>query len=255
MIANLHTHTPRCNHAVGAEQEYVEVAIRAGFQVLGFSDHTPYFFPGDYYSRMRMYPQELQGYADTVRSLQKQYAGQLEIPLGLEVEYYPSLFSQLLPFLRDAGIEYLLLGQHWIEDEIGQEYNARPTEDPVKLEKYCNQVIDAIHTGLFTYIAHPDLLNFIGDPKFYDAQMLRICREAKACDIPLEINLLGVNEGRNYPNPHFWELAAAEGCCAVIGSDAHMPEHVVHPEPEKKALELVQRLGLTLIENPRLIRI
>lgn len=255
MIANLHTHTPRCHHAVGAEEEYVKVALDAGFQVLGFSDHTPYFFPGDYYSRMRMYPEELTDYADTVRNLQKEYAGQIEIPLGLEVEYYPSLFPKLLPFLRDAGIEYLLLGQHWVEDEMGQEYNARPTEDPVKLEKYCNQVIDAIQTGLFTYIAHPDLLNFIGDRKVYEAQMSRICREARACQIPLEINLLGINEGRNYPNPLFWELAAAEGCCAVIGSDAHMPEHVVHPEPEKKALELVNRFGLTLIENPQLVRI
>ena len=139
MIANLHTHTARCHHATGTEQEYAEAALEAGLKVLGFSDHTPYFFPGDYYSRMRMYPEELDGYVASVRRLQKEYADRLEIPLGLEVEYYPSLFPELLPRLRDAGIEYMLLGQHWNKDEMDQEYNGRPTESEEKLECYCNQ--------------------------------------------------------------------------------------------------------------------
>ena len=30
MIANYHTHTPRCNHAVGTEEEYVQAAIQRG---------------------------------------------------------------------------------------------------------------------------------------------------------------------------------------------------------------------------------
>ena len=53
MIANYHTHTPRCNHAEGAERDYIERALEGGFRELGFSDHTPYLFdvPG-YYSRV-----------------------------------------------------------------------------------------------------------------------------------------------------------------------------------------------------------
>ena len=255
MIVNLHTHTPRCHHAEGTEQEYAEAALVAGLKVLGFSDHTPYWFPGDYYSRMRMYPNELMDYADSIRALQKAYAGRLEIPLGVEVEYYPSLFSALLPRLRDAGIEYMLLGQHWNEDEIGQDYNGRPTESEEKLSRYCDQTIEAMQTGLFTYLAHPDLLHFVGERKIYEKHMLRICREAKACNLPLEINLLGINEGRHYANPVFWELAGGEGCTVVIGSDAHKPEHVTHPEPEKKALQLVEAFSLKLIESPGILRI
>ena len=37
MIANYHTHTPRCNHAVGSEVEYVENALAQGLKILGFS--------------------------------------------------------------------------------------------------------------------------------------------------------------------------------------------------------------------------
>lgn len=255
MIANLHTHTPRCRHAIGTETEYAEAALQAGLQTLGFSDHTPYSFPGDYYSHMRMYPDELEDYTNAVRCLQKQYAGRLEIPLGLEVEYYPTFFPELKLRLQDTGIEYLLLGQHWNGDEIGQEYNGRPSDSKEKLTQYCDQVIEAMQTGLFTYIAHPDLLHFTGDPAFYREQARRLCREAKSCNIPIEINLLGLNEGRHYPNPLFWEIAGAEGCPTVLGSDAHMPEHVVHPEPEKKALEIIKLYGLELIQIPQIIRI
>ena len=48
MRMNLHTHTPRCHHATGSEREYIERAIAAGLQTLGFSDHAPMPFWGDY---------------------------------------------------------------------------------------------------------------------------------------------------------------------------------------------------------------
>ena len=66
MLSNLHTHTSRCNHAVGTEQEYVENAISMGMKILGFSDHTPYVFPGNYYSNFRMKLHELDDYAESV---------------------------------------------------------------------------------------------------------------------------------------------------------------------------------------------
>ena len=126
MITSLHTHTPRCLHAEGAEEEYAKAAIAGGLKTLGFSDHTPQFFPGDYYSRMRMRPNELQEYADTVLQLRKSYAGQLDIRLGLEAEYYPALFSELISHLRDTEIEYLLLGQHWNLNEYDAPFNGTP---------------------------------------------------------------------------------------------------------------------------------
>jgi Histidinol phosphatase and related hydrolases of the PHP family len=36
---NWHTHTSRCGHAVGTDEEYVQAAIQGGLKTLGFSDH------------------------------------------------------------------------------------------------------------------------------------------------------------------------------------------------------------------------
>ena len=58
MRFNYHTHTTRCQHAKGTEREYVEAAIRGGYKILGFSDHTPYPFDNGYESRIRMKMEE-----------------------------------------------------------------------------------------------------------------------------------------------------------------------------------------------------
>ena len=252
MIANYHTHTPRCGHAFGEEIEYVEAAIGAGLKILGFSDHTPQFFPGAYYSRMRMRPWLLQEYMDTVLALKAKYADKLQIHLGLEVEYYPAIFPKLMEILRDTPVEYLLLGQHWDGNEEGEPYNGRPTEDCRHLERHCDQVIEAMHTGAFTYIAHPDILNFVGDEKTYRQQIRRLCQAANSCNMPLEMNLLGLMEERYYPNPRFWEVAAEENCTMIFGRDAHRPEHFEDTETEEKANTLLAQLGMRLAETVQL---
>lgn len=253
MIANLHTHTPRCNHAEGAEQEYVECALEAGLEILGFSDHAPYLFPGSYYSHFRMRPEQLEDYVRTILALREAYRGKIEIPLGLELEYYPALLPQLLPILKDQPIDYLILGQHCLGNEVNDHYSGRASGDKRHLERYCSQVIEAMHTGLFTYLAHPDLLYYAGsDEAFYRSQMRRICREATQCAIPLEINLLGMLENRHYPNDRFWEVAAEENCSVVLGRDAHAPWQLLEHSYEARALELVRRYGLDLLQTVNL---
>ena len=42
MKANYHTHTERCRHAQGTEEDYIREALKAGVSILGFSDHAPF---------------------------------------------------------------------------------------------------------------------------------------------------------------------------------------------------------------------
>ena len=246
MIANYHTHTWRCNHAVGTEVEYVEKAISNGLKVLGFSDHTPYLFPGDYYSGFRMAPSQLPGYVRTVLKLKEEYKEQLEIHLGLETEYYPDLFPKLLELLSDHPMEYMILGQHLLGNEMGEVYCGSKTEDEEILRRYCYQSMDAMNTGKFTYFAHPDLIHYVGSKKIYQQYMREVCQEANSCHMPVELNLLGLAEHKHYPNPRFWEIAAEENCQVVLGRDAHDPNAFDGVKYEKKALKIVKKLSLNL---------
>lgn len=249
MIANYHTHTTRCFHAKGTDEEFIQAALEAGLDTLGFSDHAPQPFPGDYYSTMRMYPEMLTEYVQSISALREQYKDRLNIHIGLEAEYYPALFPTLLQWVRDTGVEYLILGQHWLGNEQDETHIMQPFEEEARLARYCDQVIEALDTGAFTYIAHPDLPNFVGDRAAYDRQMRRLIRHAKSCDTPLEINLLGLRAKRNYPNPHFWELVAEENCPAILGKDAHRLDDFQLTNLEQAAQDMAQKLGLLLLDR------
>lgn len=249
MIANYHTHTYRCGHASGEDEEYAQSAFEAGIEILGFSDHTPYFFPGEHYSRFRMRPELFAGYCQSVQELKKTYQGKMELHLGVEAEYYPNLFPKLLAFLQDHGVEYLLLGQHYIRNETDGVYSGRVALDPEVLKTYCYQTMDAMNTGLFTYFAHPDLIRYEGDKKPYLQYMRELAREAKSCNVPLEMNLLGIREDRHYPNKDFWEIVAEENCPVILGADAHSPDVFNSSLDEEKALAWLNELGLTPLKT------
>ena len=249
MKANYHTHTWRCMHAVGTEREYVESAIESGLKILGFSDHTPYPYPKEYISGMRMRTDQLEDYVDTILDLKAEYRKDIEIHLGLEVEYYTDYFASLRRLVSDYPVEYFLLGQHCVGCEIGGEWSGKPTDDPKALRDYCEQTSEAMETGFFTYFSHPDLIRFTGDQRIYEEEMRKLCRKAKSLHIPLEINLLGICEERHYPDERFWKIAGEEDCKVLLGIDAHNPESFKHPDIVRAAEGIVKRNGLKLQET------
>ena len=240
-VANYHAHTIRCKHASGTEREYVEKAIEGGFKIFGFSDHTPQPFEGGYVSTVRMDLDQLEDYCNVVLDLKREYRDQIEIHLGLEVEYYPKLFDKLCEFLKDYPIEYFLLGQHWTCGEPEGYISGRMDVHEEVLAAYVDECITALNTGKFLYFAHPDLINFVGPEETYDKHMLRLCREALRLSVPLEINLLGLEYGRHYPNKHFWELVGQTGNEVVLGTDAHMVKNVWRPDAVLQAYEMFIR--------------
>ena len=100
MKTNYHTHTTRCMHATGSDEDYVLSAIKGGYQELGFSDHTPWKYHTDYVADMRMLPEELPGYVESLRSLREKYRDQISIKIGLECEYFPAYIH----WLKEKGV-------------------------------------------------------------------------------------------------------------------------------------------------------
>lgn len=249
MIANYHTHTYRCKHAKGEDEEYCIKAIEQGLSILGYSDHTPYPYDEGFVSTIRMDMEQFDDYVESVESIRKKYADKIKVHLGIEVEYYPRFFDKLMNFVDGYPVEYMILGQHNVGDEMIGTYSGYATESEGLLEKYCKQAVEGFSSGRFIYFAHPDLIHFTGDGRKYDKWMSYLCRNAREYDIPLEINLQGIWLNRHYPNSNFWEIAGVEGNKVIIGSDAHDPEYVYCKTAYNKALELVKKNNLQLIDR------
>ena len=234
MRNNYHTHTYRCRHASGTERQYVMNAIKSGFSELGFSDHCPWPFDDDFESTCRMHPDEFPGYVKAVRKLGEKFADDIKIYCGLECEYYPAMLDWLKDLKEEYGLDYLILGNHFDTDERTGIYFGRATKAD-EIHAYADRTTKGMMTGMFKYLAHPDLC--FRSYKAWDDDCVAVsrdlCRCARETGMPLEYNLLGVrytaqgaNSGLGYPCSKFWEVAAAEDVKCIIGIDAHQSERL-----------------------------
>lgn len=252
--ANFHTHTFRCKHAEGLEREYVEEAIKSGIKTLGFSDHTPYFFDKGYVSNDKMLPSELEGYVKTINDLKKEYKGDIDIYLGLETEYYPKHFEQLIRFIEPFQIEYMILGQHYTNNEYDGVYAFTKNHTEADFITYVNQVIAGINTGYFSYVAHPDVFYFPPKTEVYQKNMEKLCMVAKEKGLPLEFNLSGFMSGHWYPERKFLEIAKDVGNEIIFGVDAHQKHAFMRAQNIMDSAEkLVEEIGLKITDKIKLL--
>lgn len=248
MLANYHTHTQRCLHAKGEDREYIEQAIKGGMKVLGFSDHCPWIFDDGHVSGTRMRPCELDDYFASLTDLKKEYASDIKIYIGFESEYIPELMEAQNKLLSDYPVDYMILGQHFLEREPYGIYTGFETSDEAVLKKYIDLCIEGMETGKYLYVAHPDLMNFTGNDEIYTKHYTRLCRYLKEHDIPVEINQLGVEQGRHYPSGRFLSIASSVGNTAIIGCDAHIPQALSNMEYHRKCERLAEKYSLPLVE-------
>lgn len=233
-LANYHSHTTRCMHAVGTEEAYVLQAIQSGFEILGFADHSAWPYVTDYVSNIRMRVDQLDDYVDTVKALREKYAGQIRLHLAMECEAFPRYYPWLREIREEKGFDYFILGNHFdTTDEDGGFYFGRSANQK-DVYRYLETTVAGMESGLFAYLAHPDL--FLNRYPVFDDAAKQVCRElcraAKRLNMPLEYNLLGKRRQPGlrsqgfigYTSPEFWEVVAEEGGAkAIIGVDAHDP--------------------------------
>ncbi len=254
MTYNLHTHTVRCRHASGTDREYVENAIKGGLKTLGFSDHSPYVFKDGYYSGYRMFPTELDEYVKSIQNLKEEYKKDIDIYIGFEAEYYPEFFEAFMNLIRPYPIDYMILGQHFRKNEMDCPMSsARRTQDESVLTEYVFQVIEAMKTGAFTYLAHPDMIHYRENRETEEKAWRLICENAIRYKVPLEINLLGIRDHRHYPYGDFWKIAGETKAPVVIGADAHEPEVVCDKVSFETAMLMIKKYDLNYIGKPELI--
>lgn len=256
MNYNYHTHTALCSHATGTVDGYVERAIENGVKYMGFSDHIPYIRPDGKESYYRVPVEKGKLYCDEIKALGERYKDKILLSVGFETEYYEEYFEDMLKSAIEYGAEYLILGQHFTEPEVhGARHTVDETDNPEHLREYVSSVVLAMKKKVFTYIAHPDIVNFTGDEELYKEEMRKICITSREFNIPLEINFLGIRGRRNYPRELFWEIAGEENCPVTFGFDAHTEMDAYDGDSLSVAKEMVKRYNLNYIGKPELVLI
>ncbi|MGN0342542.1 MAG: histidinol-phosphatase [Roseburia sp.] len=257
MKNNYHTHNEMCGHAGGTLEEYVQCAVKNHMEEIGMSDHLPY--PGDGFG-MRMPYGRLDEYIQTTLQLKETYRQQIRVLLGLEAEYFSDYDRYYQRLLEKKGVEYLILGQHFYMNDDGSlanVYNDMP--DTTACIQYVKNCIEAMNTGYFAYLAHPDLI-FVNDFPVDDAVKKAInllLNEFIKHDYILELNANGFRRGKSrfvtgerypYPTDFFWQEVAKSNVRVIIGSDCHSVDALCDWATDQ-AENMVRELGLNLVEK------
>ncbi|MCR5309461.1 MAG: histidinol-phosphatase [Bacilli bacterium] len=254
---NYHTHTKRCGHAYGDDEDYVLRAIKDGYLELGFSDHV--MLPGISQPGIRGEFVEAENYLNSINYLKEKYKDEIKIYRGFECEYFPKFASYYKSLLNSKKVDYLILGQHFYMDENDQIISCtfRATNIEESEKHYIDFLLQGMASGLFKYVAHPDLFCILRKEWGEDFEELskRICEASLKYNIPLEINLCRTEskdkEKWKYPREEFWKIAGEYGVRVVIGADAHYPE-MLDIVAFDRAFELIEKYKLKYEEKMKI---
>lgn len=258
-IANYHTHTKRCGHATGEDEDYVLEALGQGYQYLGFSDHA--MLPGFSEPYTRGDFSLFQDYCDSINALKKKYQGRITIYLGFEAESFPPYFSFFKEMLANGILDYMILGNHSAMSEDHEIYSRFfHITSASQLYLYRDLALKALTSGMYSIFAHPDYFlasieNFDADCKKVSRSLIETCM---AYDIPLEVNVAGIRNGLKqvgkkrrwlYPTDDFFNLVSSYGAKCILGMDAHAPDQLSDEAANFAAAEFVHQHHLNLVDT------
>ncbi len=239
---NYHTHMKYCNHAKGDVRDYVLAGIEYGYIELGMSDHAPIPLNSmtdeewkSNYCGENMSLDTFEIYLKDIEKCQSEFKN-INIYKGLESEYLEE-YDMHYKYLR-SKLDYMILGIHFYK------YNGRVINTYIDcnydtIEGYLENAIRGMESGLFNYLAHPELFFFDYKDKdgnhTFDSRCEMVTRKIIECaiknNIYLEMNANGLKfskvedkENWKYPYSKFWEIAKEyKDLKVIIGVDAHDP--------------------------------
>ncbi|MHA6534659.1 histidinol-phosphatase [Paenibacillus sp. BAC0078] len=254
MKFDLHTHHFRCGHADGTIRDYIEAGIAAGLDAIGISDHSPYFgSPSEQaFPHIAMAKSELARYVDEVLSLQKEYAGKIDVLLGIESDYFPEHAELYRKTLSAYPFDYIIGSVHSVGGV--SIFNKRrwkglgPQEKLASKVEYYRLITESARSGMFQILGHIDAMkgNY---PQFSEisapAEIDECLRVIAECGVAIEINTSGSTKlsGGWYPSDDILERALHYGVEVTFGSDAHLTSRVA--DQHEAVVARLKEIGFT----------
>ncbi len=214
-------------------ERYLEAAESAGIKELGVSEHVDRFTQSleiwNHPAWRDNARDDLTEYCEFVRST--------PLRLGIEMDYLVDREDQIANVLDAHEFDYVVGSVHFIRDravdwDVYDIWEA--VSDPDRVwQLYFDTLAEAVHTGLYDILAHPDLVKVWGDrrpspqrdARFYYEPVVEAIAEV---GIAVEVSTAGWRKpvGELYPSDAFAGMCIEAGAVFSLSSDAHLPEDV-----------------------------
>lgn len=240
-LCSIHTHSTLCD-GKNSPVEMAEAAFAAGVRYFGLSNHSHTPIPMD---RGEVLPADMTAYRETALNLRREYAGRMEVLLGLEVDSC----SDVTP----EGFDYWIGSVHYLHDPDSGAYYAVDWDEqslarccvemfhgdfPALIGRYYADVA-AVAARKPAILGHIDLITklngagtlFDEEDRHYRMMALAALHAADPEATLLEINTGAMSRGyRKAPYPALFLLKEwrALGGRVILTSDAHSVDTVIY---------------------------
>jgi len=262
MNYNLHTHS-RWSDGSSEPERYVEEALKQGFSVLGFSDHSPVPFENSFALKEKNLPL----YCRAIRELQKKYAAPssaertIEILLGIEIDFIPGMTVGFDELKEKHRFDYTIGSVHLVRDGSNEElwfidgpdisiYNdgilkVFGGDGRKAVTAYYRQMQEMISVHKPDIIGHLDKVKMYNRGRYFsenDTWYVKLVDEtldlAKESGAVVEVNTRGLYKKRSdtlFPGPAVLKKIQERNIPVTVSSDAHKPEELSYLAAEAKA--------------------
>ncbi len=245
-LSSIHTHTHWCDGKSSVEA-LCQSAAEKGFVSLGVGGHAPLPFESD----CNMDLADIPAFREEVFAARDKWQGNLEVYIGLEVDWIKGLCGPADGTLLRRDWDYLLGSVHYLAP-AGQKPFA--VDGPIAefeeaLEKtyggdiralvldYWDSVCQMIEVGGFDLVGHLDLIKkhnaggrfFDPTAPWYREAAHRAVEALVKKRLICEVNTGGLARNRCtelYPSPELIDAVRDAGGTISIQSDAHAPEQL-----------------------------
>jgi len=244
---NLHQHS-LFSDGKAETLDYVEKAIRLGFSLLGFSEHSPLPFNTSF----SLKKERVQDYINEIDVLKHRFADKLEIFRSLEMDYIPALSEDFSYWADRCKTDYLIGSVHLVSSGTGSPlwFIDGPSPDiydeglidffggDIKkaLKAYFHQTNQMIETQRFDIIGHFDKIKmhnagryFVDEDLWYRKLIDETLELVKSKNLIVEINTRGLYKNRSpklFPDDYALQRVKEMEIPIVISSDAHHPDEL-----------------------------
>ncbi|MFP4163154.1 MAG: histidinol-phosphatase [Chitinispirillaceae bacterium] len=241
IIPDYHVHTSYCGHAEGSITQYVESAILKGIKSIGFSDHLGRYYLNRNQRRKNwswgMKDEDVERYFEEISSVREIYKNQINISIGLEIDYIEGAEEKAEKILRSLPFDFTLASIHCLP-RFGWRHIGQITEIHPALiyTEYFKAARSALKCGLFQSLAHLDFIwRYIPIPEKKKVNIFseieETVNESVKSSTALEINSNAYSWSkihRPQKDPFDFFLDRISECKKeiTVGSDAHSPVDV-----------------------------
>ena len=220
-----HIHTYFCGHSTNSVSGVVQYALKNNYSYLIFTEHCPL---KNNSKIRRPHHSQLKVLKDQINHYNEKYKGRIKIEFGYECEFPIAQRKRIIELQDDGICDFFILGVHFFGNMWKSFKYALYDTQASDLNDYYKMMADACESGLFSWIAHPDL--WCGSYGVWDDKAISLTQKiidlSIKYDIPLAFNANGLavkKDDLHYPCKPFWEMVAKSKAKVLIEADSHYP--------------------------------